>query len=647
METSIESPAERAPLTGRRPTDHEQRALPRTGFPGTDRASGTDHSATTVRPQRRSNPSAHDHDAERHRARLFRANAAALGVLLFAVLAVAHPRAVIIPDEGLYLAQADALTDGTWSVERQALDVDTDGELSRLLPEATLGDREVPYARHALYPLVLTPAFRLGGYLGTLALSVLGLWGAAISGGLVARRLDQRFAIPALWLIGAGSPLLFYGFVTMGHSLAAAAAGFAFLGLTQWLDERRWTGLVFALPALVLTVMLRSEGTIYALGLAAGIGLIAIAGGAPATRSPQHDGSRRRPDVRTLSTAGLVGAVAVATYVLDTRLDHAITGTAGYGVNPAAIATRASADPVSGTWASLVRPFANSWDSGSLWVTLVAVLVVAASALLLRGPRLRIPALVLLAGAGISAILMLVDPPWLVTGMLAAFPLLAAGLIWMRRRDLTDPHFGPLVYRIVMVSLITVAGLVATLYANGGAAEWGGRFFQILIPLLAPLAVMGLSRAAATLPGRQRRAAAACVVLATAALSISALRAQATIRADASDTVEGTIEHLDSAFPDRTTLVIATTMEPSGNSRLFWDNRRSAEVITTIGIERLGVALRAAQRAGITRAVVVTDGSPEEFAEAAGDDLESTGWVVIDSNTTPEEHSHLYTVGEQ
>jgi hypothetical protein len=592
--------------------------------------------------------------------RAFWLNAAALAVVLLGVLALMHPRALVVPDEGVYLAQAEALTEGSWSVGRDATDVDTDGALSRLLPEATLGDREVPYARHATYPLLLAPAFRLGDYVGTLVLSVLGLWGAALSGALIARRLDPKLAIPTLWLIGAGSPLLFYGFVTMAHSLAAAAAGFAFLGLTRWLDDHRWSGLAFGVPALLATVGLRSEGTIYALAVAAAVGLLAFVEPGDRDRSDEPTGGHanghvdpsriaaaiRRVDVRAVVTSAVIGVSVVGTYVLDTRLDDMITGNDGYGVNPASIATRASADPVSGSWASLLRPFANSWDSSALWVTLAAVLLVAASVVLRRAPRRSRLALVLLMAAGASALAMLVDPPWLVTGMLVTFPLLPAGLIWLRRSDISSSASSRVLYRIILVSVIATGGLIATIYANGGAAEWGGRFFQILIPVLTPAAVLGLHRAATTLPVAERRAATACVVLVTAALSFGALRAQAEIRGDATDTVDGTIAHISSSFPGDSTLVVVAHLDPNGNSRLFWRSDDSIEVLTTLALEALPPALERAAEAGRDHLVVVTDATRSEFEAEVSGDLDEIGWEVLDVSTTPARDSTLVVIGE-
>lgn len=606
---------------------------------------------------------------------------AALAAVLVALLAFVGPSSIVVPDEGLYLAQADALSEGDWSVPRQGVDVDRDGEYSRLLPESVMGDSEIPYARHAAYPVVITPAFRLGDYVGTLVVSVLGLWGAAVSAAFIARRLSQGLAVPTLWIVGLGSPLLFYGYVTMGHALAAATAGAAFLGITRWLDDRAWSGLVLGVPALGLTVLLRSEGMIFALGVAGAVGLLSLAAR-----------GTRRFDLRSFLTAVLLGCVVVGTYLLDTRITHAVTGTDGYGVNPGAIAMRDSADPVSGSWVSLLRPFAGSWSSGALWVSIAGLALVAASVVLRarsrttggRGgsspqgtgrhlvqrdtttlgtaPRSTLAIMLLLVGAT-AAVGMLVDPPWLVTGLFAAFPLLGAGLIQLRRTDLSPPAAAEspapsvprepsvLLNRIVLTTLITSAGLVATLYGNGGAAEWGGRFFHLLIPVVAPAAVLGLERGLHVLPdsqGRilsQRHIAMACALGITAALSISALRVQAGIRAEATDTVDGAMGYAGEQSPGEPPLVIVANVSPGGNSRAFWRPTDSTEVLTTIGLERLAPALRRAAELGRDRVIVVTDATTAELDDEVGEVLAASGWSVLDQAATPLGHSNLFTVG--
>ncbi|MCZ7631299.1 MAG: hypothetical protein M5U19_20615 [Microthrixaceae bacterium] len=107
----------------------------------------------------------------------------------------------------------------------------------------------------------------------------------------------------------------------------------------------------------------------------------------------------------------------------------------------------------------------------------------------------------------------------------------------------------------MLVTLITSAGLVATLYSNGGAAEWGGRFFHLLIPVITPAAVLGLQRGVRGFPDppdrvlTQRLVAIACTLVVTAALSVSGLRAQGEIRAKAADTVDGTLAYVSRGIP--------------------------------------------------------------------------------------------------
>jgi hypothetical protein len=237
--------------------------------------------------------------------------------------------------------------------------------------------------------------------------------------------------------------------------------------------------------------------------------------------------------------------------------------------------------------------------------------------------------------------------------MLVAFPLLPAGLIWLRGSDLTSHTSSRLLYRIVLVSVIAGGGLVATLYANGGAAEWGGRFFQILIPVITPAAVLGLNRAVGEIPATkhqlvsQRRAAVACAVLITAALSVSAVRVQAGIRADAADTVDGTITYVNEESPGEPALVIVANRDPSGNSRLFWRADDSIEVLTTLALEALPPALEEAAAADRDRVVVVTDATSAEFDDEISNHLDEIDWHVLEVSSTPGGDSNLFLVGQQ
>ena len=554
-----------------------------------------------------------------------------LGVVLFALLALVRPQAIVVPDEGVYLAQADALAHGGWEIPREATDVDVRGELSRLLPEAVLGDNEVAYARHAAYPLLIAPALHLGGYTGVLVISVLGLWGAAIASSLIARRMDPALAIPALWLVGIASPLVFYGYLSVAHAAAAATTGFASLGISRWVDLRSVVGLVGGTLALAATVLLRSEGTLFALGLSIALVLLSL-----------RQLRTRGIDVRAMLTGVFLGAVTVASYLADTRVDHMVTRGDTYGLNPAAIATRSSADPVSGSWASLLRPFGRSPESATIWVVTAAASLIAASLVMRVAPRRWRVALGLLVVAAAASVAMLFDPPGLVTGLLPAFPMLAAGLVWLHRSDLEDPMRA----RIITTVAITAAGIVATLYANGGAAEWGGRFFGLLVPLTVPLAVLGLSRVAALMDRTQRRVAFACSVCVVFALSSSALRLQADLRSDTADTVQGTISYLEDHFGGDPPLVVVANERPGGNSRRFWDVPEGVEVLTTLALERLDAAIEPARAAGVERIVVVTDVDPADFEDQVGTILDENGWAVLESSSTPQGGAELVLIGE-
>ena len=48
---------------------------------------------------------------------------------------------------------------------------------------------------------------------------------------------------------------------------------------------------------------------------------------------------------------------------------------------------------------------------------------------------------------------------------------------------------------LVAVAAIAAVGTLATQYREGGSAEWGGRYFAVLLPLVVPVAVAGLAAA--------------------------------------------------------------------------------------------------------------------------------------------------------
>lgn len=558
-------------------------------------------------------------------------NAGVLLVLLFALLAVLRPSYIAVPDEGLYLAQADALVHGSWSIPLEAPEIDPDGLLDQLSPQAVLDGRVIPYARHATYPLLLAPAYWVAGQLGTLLVSVLGTWGAALSAAFIARRVSAKYGPWALWMVGIASPLVFYAFITMAHSLTAAAAGFAFLGVTRAVDDRRPVHLVYGLPCVAAGVMLRSEGMVFALAFA-----VALAAGAVVHRRSIREASR------WLVPALGVAIVGTAAYLFDMQIDEVLTGQGGYGLNAARIVTRSSAGPVAGTWASLLRPFHSTWADAGVSVPLGAAAIILGALSLRLVPSRPLLPLALSVGAALAGIGVLVNPPGLVTGLFAAFPVMVAGLIWIGRSQLQNP----LVLRGILTASLSSVALIATLYEVGGASEWGGRFFSILLPMLVPIAVLGLDRARGHLSPQEARIALGCLAVFTTAMSVSAIRSQVENRAANRDIVESSVEFtLESSEPDDPLLVVAK-LYADGSARAFWDSRDSVEVVTAYNLEVLPTVLELARDAGHDQVAVQTNIAGPLFGTTIARALDDLGWEVLDSAQTPDGNAVMILVGE-
>ncbi len=207
--------------------------------------------------------------------------------------------------------------------------------------------------------------------------------------------------------------------------------------------------------------------------------------------------------------------VAGATHVADRSAARAIAGSGATGSDLARLGSD-NVSPLDGAWASLLRPFTGSWVNAEVWVPLVALGIILSALVLRLMPRRTLAPMALLIGGAAASVGIWFSAPGLVTGLLAAFPLLLAGLIWIRASDLRVP----LVTRLLAVSVVMAGVVVAANYAVGGAVEWGGRFFHGLIPLLAPLVVLGLDHARRQLSATEARIALACLVVMTASLSV-------------------------------------------------------------------------------------------------------------------------------
>lgn len=542
----------------------------------------------------------------------FWVHAALLALLLLAAVPVFDSEAPAFADEGLYSAQAAALADGSWSVARPAPELDLDGRSVALIDAIIIGDRAVPYARKVAYPLVLTPFYAAGGSAGLLVASVMGTWAAAVTAGLLAGRISRRLAVPSMWLLGIGSPLLFNAYIVQGHSIAAGLAGAVLVGSAAILDDgsRRWI-----LPTLVAAAALvgvRSEGTIFVLALCLSLVTQAAWQWWPNRRSP---GALPRAHI---GLAFLLGAVGAAVFWLN---DVAAKRISDGGLNRTGSVVERP-DPINAVWTDLLRPWFVDGSNASAMAVLLIVSVVAAAVALRVRPSLSILPIGLLLVAAVAAVLRQFEPRLLVSGLLPAFPA-AAALVLLRRDDLRHP----VVARLVLVSLATTIGLTLTVYGDIEGNQWGGRFFQVMLPALVPLVVLGMDRARSLLSPTEAKVSLAALLVVTMSLSAFSLRLNLENRDRSSDLVRTTFETADS-LGIKEPLVAVAEFQPTGVGRLFWRRWMDGEAVVQPNLSLLRLTLQASRDNGIDRVLVVSDADGESFEFVLGDAIEAEGWTL-------------------
>lgn len=568
----------------------------------------------------------------------FWTSAGVLLLVLLSLLPALDNGAVGTPDDGVYAAQAARLAEGAWNQTRPAPDVDADGSNSAIGPELVYGDQEVPYHRHPLLPIALAPLFRAGGFGGMLLFSVVGVWGAAIAAGLIARRLRPTFGVPALWLTGIGSPLFFDAYLVSAHAVATAAAGFLALGVCIAVDSHRMRALLLAVPGCAVLVMLRSEGILLAAAIG---GIVGLEGLVPMLK-------RKAPNWATITVGAVVLGTATVAYLVDAAWSRAVVDgvtTAPSGLGRSLIADR---DPLSAAWASLFRPwYPNALNAQTALVISAAAIVLAAAAIRLMPTRWLLP-LALLTVSAVAAVLQQFSGFTLVTGLFAAFPVLLAGLILLRRADVVSVPTA----RLLAVSALTSVGLLLTIYSQGGAAEWGGRFFHMLLPLIIPVTVLGLYRGWLALPHPQRVVAGALLSVAVVAAPAIGIRYLHVLRVTHQDLVESTLKVAEashgrdtSSSPTSKPLVVVGLLDADGLSRIYWQSRDRADVVVAIGAGNLFQVVSAAEKAGYTSVTVVSNLSAGEMITVSKKWLDELDWVILKGEQAGSTPFGVYQLG--
>jgi hypothetical protein len=391
-------------------------------------------------------------------ARFLAAHGLAAVAVLLAVTGYVGLGGYFFIDEAAVHAQLDVLEKGSWTVPRPFPAEDPAGGMVAMANSAVVGDQYAPFAKHPVHVLALRGADVVGGRFGVRLLSVLGTAAAALAAAVLAGTSRRRAAL-ALWVTAAASPLLFDSQLVVAHALAAGVAGW--LAVTVLAARPATWSVVGAAALAALGGLLRNEMVIYS-GVLAAVVVVAS--------------FRARPWGRigvaaACAMGGLTAYLAEPTIVrwalaTDTGGGVAVRpGTELQALLRAARTTTVGFGDVSTATAAL----------GLVLVPFFLVLLawrVSAS----EGDHLIVAALA--AGAVGSAVLFASDP-FLVPGLLWAFPLIAYLVLLLSPRWRGSQALVPLV-----VFLAFGAAVAASQYEQGGGHEWGWRYVAVGMPLL-------------------------------------------------------------------------------------------------------------------------------------------------------------------
>lgn len=552
------------------------------------------------------------------------------------------------PDEGLYSMQAHQLTEGSWWGPRSAPDLDDSGLYNHIVKAQAVGDGQLAYTQFPLYSLVLSGGMFLSGPFGLMLVSLIGTWVAAVGASLIALAVKRSTALVTMWVTGLASPLIFGANIVLAHSLAAAGVSIFVLGLLHALfrDGFNTTNthesnslaslwhLAYALPALWIAISLRSEASVITGAVGAALGLVAL--------------GKRPVQWKWLGVAVGVVVSGATVYWLNTRWAASISTVDGHGVNPTDLVLSERTGPGDAMWTALFRPYIGKSANFNLVLAAVPIAAVIGSLALRIGSWKNtrivqwIGIIILVATSG-AAVYGALTHDGLISGLFAAFPVLGMSFLWMQLRDIrTD-----ITALLLLALAIATVGLLLTIYADGGAQQWGGRFFHALLPVVCPLIVLFLSRLVGSVERIGRVVTVVALVVLMLSYSVFALRINAYRREVTRDVIVDTIAFLEDHWPhpyefsldgnhegsfgdtNRPTVVFVRTTY-DGFTRMAWQHTEGLELLVVNGKSRFPEVIDRVTDAGRDTFVIVANSTISSFLESHENDLEILGWQIVE-----------------
>jgi hypothetical protein len=537
--------------------------------------------------------------------------------LLWVCLLVLMPivgvqRAPLIPDEGALVMQLDTLEQHrSWTATYPLADLDPDGRHVAIGGAAHSEGTIAPYPVRPVYVLLNALPAWFTGIWGPTAIGLLATALTALFAALITHELARSAALPALWLTGIGTPLLFHGYILQGHTLGSAcvaAALFVTVRAGRALPVAPTSSLLVGL-VLMFGATIRRE----TLFVAGGIALWALWN---VIRS--RDWSSLH-----LGLAAVVGAGAG--FLLDRMMTSGLID----GGRPRNAPTTTSDDVsfvasrLASSYNSLVRTGYGSYEIIDM-VAMVALVVTVFGAIQLRR-RGETPLFVVgLTLSGAFALGRLATPSdWapIVPGLLFASPILVAGLLLVRWKSL-DHAIRSL---LVVVTLVAVTATLATQYLTGGW-EWGARFLAIALPALAVLSAVGWAATLEQLGATERKVVGLAAVAALTASSVLAISAQREGR----DHVEEMLDVVVAAGTGPENLIVSTEKSVGRLDTSQLDPAAEHRWALT-PVDHLGDFITSIdENTAIDRLVIVTD----PIRQVGGVDM-PPGWVLSGPTVLP------------
>lgn len=492
----------------------------------------------------------------------------ALFLLMAAMLPLVQNGYIALPDEGVYLAQAAALAHGSWKTDRPITNLIKDDapeswSFDPLGPALITNDQRVPYARHPLYSSTLGMSYRLLGQLGPLLISTIGGYVASILIGLLCRAFDPIFGVPGLLLAGLSSPLLFNSYIVSAHSWAVCLSAGLTLAIIHSLMHRRIASYAVVTVVSVLLPMLRTEGVVLITAIVISLAIAVL----PRVHRP------RQPRTHAVILAGLVGLGGSVGWMIDLNWAQRIRSLAGtVYAEPGAAILGKQTELLRGAWIALLQPWGSA-ERATVLVPLTLALVIACLVIARFAPSR--PAIAALLGgfAALSSVGALVTNDWKVTGLVAAWPILLFSLFGFRVRMLNDVRLG-------FLTTTTVVGLILlilTIYGDGGSSQWGGRLFQILLPPLIPLMLIGMENLSIHLTASQMKSGVASISVIALCFGLMSIRYNLSSRDEMKGIVTGAVERIHDTQGylvkrdiDGRLVTVISPVRTDGVGRAFW-----------------------------------------------------------------------------